>query len=363
MSENAPNIFQKTELLPDAVTLFVNKKVYDGWEDVQIVRELNSAASEFQLQVTDKWKEDLEPWRITAGDQVHLHIGKRSVLTGFVDKVTSSVSSGSRTVAVSGRSNTADIVDCSVTGSNSYPSLNLKELATKVCAPFKIPITFDADPGAAFSEITVQQGETVFALLERHTKQRKILIMPSKEGGLIFTTAGTSRAKRHLKLGENVLTGSSTYDLSNRFSEYIVKGQDIGFLSPGEKSVAPMGKTTDAGITRFRPLVVLNETSTDDGRSEDRASYEASLRKAQSLKVEIEVQGWFQDPTTLWDINQLVYVDCGFLGVRRFMLIKKVIYNKSNNGTTCNLELVLPDSFDFKKAKKKEDALGWAKGL
>jgi prophage tail gpP-like protein len=362
MSEQAPNVFQKTELLPDAVTLFVDKKVFEGWEDVQITRELNSAASDFQLQVTDKWREDQEPWRITAGQAVHLHIGKKSILTGYVDKVSSSVSAASRTVTISGRSSTADIVDCSVVG-DSFTGLNLKQLAEKLCAPFKIPVSFIGEAGAEFPAIKVQPGETVFALLEKHTKQRKVLMMPSKEGGLIFTTAGTSRASTHLKLGENVLSGSSDYDYTNRFSQYEVKGQDIGFLTPGEKSTSPLGKATDAGISRFRPLVILNETTTDDGKSEDRASYEASLRKAQSLKVNIEVQGWFQKDGTLWDINQLTQVDCGFLGVRRQMLIRKITYNKSNNGTTAQIELCLPDSFDFKKAKKKEDPLGWAKPL
>lgn len=363
MSEQAPNVFQKTELLPDAVTLFVNNKVYEGWEDVQITRELNSAASSFDLKVTDKWKQEQEPWRIAATNRVHLHIGKKSVLTGFVDKVGSSVGPNSREVTVSGRSLTADLVDCSVTGPNSYPSLNLKELAEKVIAPFKIPVTFIGDVGSAFDSVVVQQAETVFNLLERHTKQRKILMMPSREGSLIFTTAGTSRASTPLKLGVNIISGSSNYDFSNRFSQYEVKGQDIGFLAPGEKSTGALGVATDEGVPRFRPLVVLPDSTVNDGTGDNRAAYEASLRKAQSLQVSVQVQGWFQANGDLWDINQIVYVDIGYLGVRRFMLIKKVTYNKSGAGTTCNIELCLPDAFDFQPKKKKENPLGWAKGL
>ncbi len=96
----------------------------------------------------------------------------------------------------------------------------------------------------------------------------------------------------------------------------------------------------------------------------NRAEYERELRAAQSLEVEVEVQGWFQESGKLWDVNQFVRVDVGFLGVRRQMLIKKVDFNKGGGGTTATLTLGLEDSFNFVgKNKKKEADMGWTKLL
>lgn len=362
MSE-APSIFQTTTRLPDQFTLFIDKKVFEGWEEMQFTRELNSAASDFQIKMTDKWREDKEAWRVTANQAVHIHIGKASMLQGYIDSVEASVSANERSVQVRGRSKTCDLVDCSVTGDNQYTGLNLQEIANKVVAPFKIPVIFNSPPGDAFPLTTIQTGETVFNLLDRLARQRKLLMYPSANGSLVFSKAGAQRASTQLVLGVNVLSGKSSYDFSNRFSNYEAKGQNIGWMGDGKDTAAALGSATDEGVNRYRPLVLMAEVVSDNGQTENRAAYEAALRKAQSLKVELQVQGFYQKDGTLWDINQFVFVDCGYLGVRRWMIVKKVTYNKSNGGSTSTLELCLPDSFNFEKTKKKEDPLGWTKPL
>lgn len=363
MSERVPKFVEKKHVLKDAVTLYVNGKIYEGWEDVQIVRELNALASDFQIKMTDKWRVGQEPWRIQPGNSAHIHIGKQAILTGYVDKIEASMDPNSRNITVSGRSKTADLVDCSVTGPNSYPLLNLKELAQKIIEPFKIPIYFRADPGNPFPAIIVQQGESVFTMLDRMAKMRKILMYPEANGGLIFSKIGTVKASTELIDGVNILSAKSTYDYTNRFSKYINKGQDIGANAQGDKLIGPIGIATDGAITRFRPLVIIAESVTDEGVVEDRAAYECGIRKGQSLKIEVTVQGWFQKDGTLWDINQIVPVDIGFLGVRRKMVVKKVTYNKNGSGTKATIELILPDAFAFDKNPKKESPLGWVKGL
>lgn len=362
MSE-APSVFQKTNQVTDALTLFVDNKVFNGWEETQVTRELNSCASDFQIKLTDKWQEDKDAWRVTANQRAHVHIGKSPVIEGYIDSVEASVSASARAVQIRGRSKTADLVDCSVTGANQYSNLNLQEIANKVVQPFGIPVIFNSPPGDPFPLTTIQQGETVFALLDRLARQRKLLMFPSVNGSLVFAKAGASRSSTQLVLGVNVLSGKSNYDFSNRYSTYEAKGQNIGWMGEGKETAAALGTATDLGVGRYRPLVLMAESVSDNGQTENRAAYEAALRKAQSLKVEVQVQGFYQKDNTLWDINQFVFVDCGYLGVRRWMIIKKVTFNKSNGGSTSTLELVLPDAFNFEKTKKKEDPLGWAKPL
>lgn len=361
MSERVPRVTEKTEIVADAVTLFVGKKVFEGWKDLSITRELNAAASDFQLQLVDKWRVDQEPWRVQPGDAVHIHVGKNSLLTGYVDKMEASVSAGQRSVTMMGRSKTGDLVDCSADASG-LTGLNIQEVAEKLCAPFGIRVVMRASPGATFDTVQIQQGETVFSVLDRLARQRKLLIYPSYDGNLVFEAEGTRKARAELRQGVNVLSGTARFDNSNRFSKYIVKGQNIGWVeSVEEKTVAPTGEATDAGVTRNRPLIVMAEGTVDDGSSGDRATYEASVRRAKSLEVEVELQGWFQPDGSLWEINEIVFTDIGFLGVRRKMLVKKVVFSKNGSGTTTTLTLILAGAFDFKKEKPKEDPLGWTK--
>jgi prophage tail gpP-like protein len=365
MSEKGPSIYEKTTKLREVVTLFINKEVYEGWEDVQITKELNACAGDFQLSITDKWREDKADWRIQPQSLVHIHLAGKSFITGWVESVDVSFSSNSRTITIGGRSKTGDLVDSSVTGANEYSNLSLLEIATMLCKPFDIRVKALADVGAKFEKITVQQGETVFALIDRLARQRKIILSSSAEGELLFTKQGTAKSKTELRQGVNILSGKATVNTTDRFSNYIVKGQNVAFLGNENDSTSPEGESNDEGMGRYRPLVMLNETLSDGGSARDRASYEAHARLAKSLQVEIEVQGWLKEDGQPWSVNELVDVDAPFLGVRKTLLIKKAVFNKSNGGTTTQLSLVRNDAYLFEKAikkkKDKEDAFGWTK--
>lgn len=361
MSERVVRPFEKTQIIPNAVTVYTGKTVFEGWEDLQMTRELNSLASDFQFQMTDKWKPEKKSFQLAPGDPIHIHVAKQPFTTGWIDKLKPSFSTGKRSIAVSGRSKTADLVDCSADGTQ-FSNLTLKDLAIKQCLPFNISVIFKGDPGLPFPDIKVEHSETVFALLDRHARQRKILMYPDYNGNLVFSPQAERKATTSLVEGVNIKSGSSSFDNSNRFSEYRVKGQNLAFLGNAANSITAQGVAKDLGVTRFRPMNIMSEQSIDSGKSGDRAEYEAHLRAAKAMDVEVEVVGWFQEDGTPWEINQLVKVDIGSLGVRRQMLIKKVTFNKNNSGTTCNISLTRNDAFLFGvKELKKENPLGWEK--
>ena len=363
MSEKTPKVVNKTKVVTDVVTVFANGSIFEGWEDLQVTRELNTAASDFSFQATDKWRTSGTSWRLQPGDKIHIHVGTQSFFTGYVEKMDCSIAAEKRTFTISGRSKTGDLVDCSAIGSQ-FSGLTLREIAVKLCQPFNVKAVMKANPDKVFDTITIQQGETVFSVLEKLAKQCKVLMYASYDGNLVFAPQGEARTSSGLVQGVNLLSGKASYDNSNRFSEYIVKAQDLSFLGSAKQSTQSTGSVRDFGVTRYRPLVLVSEQSADGAGSENRANYEAKIRAAKALEVEVEVQGWFQSDFTPWEINRLVRVDAGFLGVRRQMLIKKIVLNKNNSGTTSNMNLIRADAYLFdNKNVKKEDPLGWAKVL
>lgn len=366
MSERVPSLFSQTQQIDDAVTLFANRQVFEGWEEVSITRQLNSIASSFSLGFTDKWRVDQESWRLRPGDAAHIHIGKTSVVNGFIDKLDLGLSAQQRTLNAAGRSKTGDLVDCSITGQISFKDLKIDEIVTKLIAPFGLKLLMQADAGPKFDKIVFRQGETVFEAIDRLARERSLIMMPSFEGNLILTKKGTLRCSTELRQGINIISGSASFDNTDRFSEYTVKGQGSGGKGTPTDATQPIAKATDAGIARFRPLVVVAENAIDNAAAIERAKYEANIKAAKASRVTITTQGWFERDGSIWDVNKIVSVDAGFLGVRQDMLIEKVTYNKSNGGTICELELIRSDAFEFdsttvSKTKDPVDLLGWEK--
>lgn len=366
MSERVPNLYQKTKLIDDAVTLFIGQEIYEGWKNATISREINSLASTFTLSLVDRWRADQEPFTLKPGSAIHIHGGKSSVIDGYIDSVSFDIQAQNRNINISGRSRTADIIDSSITGKNEYKNLGIKAIAEKLLEPFSnIRVLLQADGGAPFDKFTVRQGETVFEALDRLARQRSLIMYPSFEGNLILAKKDTTVASTEIRSGVNLISGSATYDNSERFSKYICKGQAPGTKGTPDQAIGAVGEATDSGITRPRELLVIAENVADNAAATERAKYEADIRAARSVEINLTVQGWRQDDGSLWDVNQLVFVDVGFLGYRGQGLIKKVQYIKEESGTKTDLTVIRPDAFEFTKNKAKDkdpvDLMGWEK--
>lgn len=362
MSDSVPAIFNKTTKVDDAVTVFVGGKVFEGWEDLSLTRELNCAASDFQFQMTDKWDVAQDPFPIQPGVPVHIHIGKTSFFQGYADKVKPSFAATKRAIVVAGRSKTQDIVDCSAndTLALQLAGLNIQEVALKLLAPFNISLIMNTSPGAPFPEVPMSIGETVFQVLDKLARQRQILFYPSYEGNLVMAKQGEARATSALTQGVNILSGSANFDNSNRFSKYLVKGQNRPEFGP---DFANQGQAVDGGITRYRPLTIMAESTIDDANGQDRADYEAKVRAAKGTDLTVQTVGFFQEDGTPWEINRLVRVDSGFLGVKRQMLIKKVVFNKNGSGTLTTFELTRNDGYLFGAPPKPDVNLAFLGSL
>jgi prophage tail gpP-like protein len=367
---NQPASYEKTVKLPDVLEMFVAKKIYQGWLDVSLNRELNTAASDFKVSLVDVWETNKEPWRLAPGEAIHMHAGGKSILTGYIDKIEAAVSAAQRQITCSGRTKTCDLVDCSILGDeNQFKGMSLKAIVLQLVKPFGLAVSFQGDEGASFADIKVSPGETVFSLIDKLARQRKLVVYPSVDGSLVFANPGARLAATELVQGINVKSGNVTSDFTDRYSIYKTKANANNLAWLKDDSVgkaAPSGEATDDAVGRYRPLMLVGEVTGDDEVVEDRAAYESSLRAAQSLHAEVVVQGWFQAPGRLWEINEIVKVDIGFLGLKRKMLIEKIEFSKSESGTTATLRLILPEALDYKVKKKKAKAgpeLSWIETL
>jgi len=346
VAENSFRATQKGQVLPDAVTVFLSGgRVFEGWKSVTVRKNLESIADEFSLEIDDKYEASDENWPIKPGEFVKINIGSERVLTGRIDALDAGFSAGERSFSVQGRSLAGDLIDSSCDCEAEFNNIELKDLAEKLVAPFGIKVLISVTP-KIITKFAIKPSESVFEALNRAARLQGFFWVSTNFGNINLTRAGSTRSRTQLTEDINILSGSISIDVSERFSEYIVKGQSQGGINfSGTNASQPEGKAQDAGITRKRPKIIIAEGSVTADQAKDRAEWEATSRIAKSTGVSLSVQGWRQEDKSLWAENQLVHIHSKFLGLFNDMLITTVAHSQSNSGTTTDLTLVPKNSF------------------
>lgn len=396
------------EVYPDPaslVRLVVKGAEYGGWKSVRIEAGIERQARSFDLEVTDRWPGQSDiPRRITPGDACQVFVGNDLVMTGYVDATPIKYDGKSVSVAVRGRSKTADLVDCcpiksgkktsgaggtwaDVIGpdgrtsrvvpppakaANQWRNMSLETIAAALAAPYGVRVLAEVDTGKAIPEHQIQQGETVFESIDRMMRIRHVLSTDNERGDLVLIDVGSGgRAATALELGKNILTASADLDYKGVFSEYVVKGQRAGNDQEHGSAVAEEEATatddealdeaaaaTDSRAKRRRVLVIKQSGHADEGTCKDRAEYERAHRAAKALQTSYTVTGWRQENGDLWLPNQLVRVRDPLIGFDAELVIAEVAWILDGNGMRSEVRVGPPDGYRSKAGKLKKSAKG-----
>lgn len=354
--------------MADEVSLLVNGRAYGGWTQVQVTRALDAIAGAFAISLTERWagngriQQQVEPWPVRNGDSCQIRIGSDVIIDGYVDQFRPSFGPTDHTIEIQGRDKTADLVDCSAFHQpDQWKNLDLLQIAKILCDPFGISVRAEVPVGEKFPSIKLQQGETVFAALDRLGRFRKVILSPDLGGGVLITRAGRRRAATSLQQGVNIKSASGVLDDSQRFSLYVVKGQNVSASTDdAELEALAEARVTDLGINRYRPLVIMAETGANNASAKERAIWEANVRLGRGAQAQVSVRGWRQrQGGELWAPNILVPIKSSFLRMDGDMLIRQVTYRRTeSDGTVCDLDLVSPQAFSPEPPDKKKDAAG-----
>lgn len=405
-----PSIFQNGQRLKDAVTVSIGSQVYDAWKAVRINRSMEQLAGSFAVTMADRWRPDGSEWPLRPGEQCLISIGRNAVLNGYIDQINVSMSNDERTLEIIGRDKTADLIDSSVIdpfGSGEFKNVTLKQLAYKFAtALYGIPVVEKVDTGKAFTKISIKPGESVFQFLERAAKLRGILLLTDQVGNLVLTnraggdvgeepsvssdgsvstdiygrptaknlkekfdftgSLNLTKSPTDLIQGQNILSAQATYDYTERYQTYIVKGQAAGTDIFNRAQVSQVEATaTDEAVKRRRTKLIVADSSVDKASAQKRANWEAIVRASKAVDVNIKVQGWLRSDDSIWRVNELVNVDCGMIGLKSPMLVTNVTFSQSHNeGTITTLKLTRPDAYasdtdTVPESKDPTQKLGW----
>lgn len=314
--------------MSDSITLFVGDLYYTGWEKVEVKLSMETLAGQFTLKMSSQpmaFPIPILP-SIIPGQPCSVFINGQIVITGYIDKVQPEYDKSKHYLIVEGRDKAGDLVDCSIiSGTGQYKNLKIEQIIQMIAAPFGIPVTTNVDTGAPIPSYSIKQGGKCKEEIEKLCKMRQCLCLSDGKGGIQITRAGTDIAINPLIEGNNILRGKANYDYSERYGQYVVKGQKQGTPTDTNPTIAQnQGVVFDNYITRYRPLVVVADGQANTNDVTLRAQWECSTRRGKSRHFLIRVVGWQQIDAELWGINKMCFIEAPNLGVFDTLIISNV---------------------------------------
>ena len=332
------------------VKLYVDDKMYDGWLGFTVLRSLEAPAGTFNLTVSDKWPGQLKPWPIEPGDACRLELSGETLVEGWVDETNYNLSGEDRSLTVSGRDKTGDLVDCSfVEKPNQWQGADIQTIASALSKPFNIKVNLEG-PNDNIKNFKVEPGETAFEAIARLCKLKGLLAYPGPGGHLTLAPAGGESMGLTLKESD-CINLAVKHSQAERFSDYLIKGQrptiEAGRdAERAKRDSQTLDRASDPGVKRYRPLLLLSEGPGAEAR--ERALWEAGTRAGRGLEVEITLP--FYGPSglsgPLWPLNRLISVQSPALSLDRDLLISQTQFEYSGEGGhITTLTLTRPDAY------------------
>ncbi len=351
------------------LTLRIDGYDIEGWTSVQVTRSLDDIASSFDLQLVTEMSSKTPSVTITDGSFCELWYGSELVLSGYVDAYELSYDATSTSLSLSGRSKAGDLVDCTAiqpgkkTGGSWRKSLGL-QIAQDICEPFGISVSSDVGPLPQEAYFKLEEGETCFSALDRLAKDSGLRLRSDADGSIVFTRAGLYVLPDvQIENGRNVLTGGVTFDMSERFSDYLFKGQRSADDDTHGSAVNTSHLIKDDGVTRYRPLVLEK-----DRLVKQRAEWERNTRAGKARQLSYEIVNpddvslsWEMGGHGLWEPGAVVSVKDDFLDLDDMYIVVSTTLIRDENGTRTSLKLTFPEAYQAEppKAKKKKGGFVW----
>lgn len=339
---------QKGKIIEQSIVMYLagTRLAFHGWENLTIGKSLDTLATHFKFRIPQKFRDANKQFKLSPNVKVQINVNEYPVIKGRVESIVSVFNIEENYLEVSGRSLTADLVDCSIIGPTEYNNIPLDKLARELIKPFGLKVFLSAIP-KVISKVSIKPGDTVFEVLDKYARAQGLFWVTTREGNLRLASEANSRADTKIEEGVNLLGGSVNIDMSHRFSKYTVKAQssaDDNF--PGLVSRAAEGTAKDLGVSRNRPLLIIAEGNLDNALAKTRAQWEASQRLARSYSIEVVVQGWQQETGILWGLNQRMLIKSPTLGLDGEFLSDSIEHVRGyDEGTITKIGLTLKGAY------------------
>ncbi len=285
------------------------------------------------------------------GDSCKITIDQELVLTGFIERIDISYSSGDHTISVSGRDKVGDLVDSSLEKLDIQGDISLEDVIRRVLEEltFTDILVINVVEGlvnfAANTDIlSPSTGQNAWDFIETLARKKNVLLRTNNDGDIFIerspqgNTGGASGgfnptvlANRLNNSTNNILSSSTSFDDTQVFNKYTVRSQSNvstlqSIIEDATATVDKSGEAIQEDIRTTRQLVLQAENASVNDESISRAEWEANFRQARQRVYSCTISGFRDSQDVIWDVNQLIRVDDDFAGINGNMLIDSVTF-------------------------------------
>lgn len=312
-----------TAIATRPMTVKIGGRTLTAWTSCEVGRDLADFCGSFRVEYLDEARSagllgddaDGAPEfaAIRDRDPVEILIQGRTVLKGWVDDVLLAADEHTARATITGRDVSGDLVDCSAnpTGPGEYRNISLESLVGSLMQPFGISLDTQVATGAPFTLVALDHGDSVMSAVEKHSRQRGVLVTSDGVGGVVLTKAGATTASDTLRFPGNVRAMEARLSGRGRYSDTWVKGQFKSLLRPskapldvtaaplsavpGSAPAAPKhaaieaactvryGHCVDPAVTRYRPRAWMSATQSGGSVPAQKATNPPLDNQAQGL--------------------------------------------------------------------------------
>lgn len=334
----------------DKIELLVGGRIHSGWTEATVNIGIDSLAASFDLSITEQYPDGegtIQTMLVEAGAEAVIRVGGEALITGFIDVVEPQMDKEGHSIGIAGRSKAADLIDCAAMNKpGSWSNRKLEDIASDLAKPFGLSVTAETDTGAAFKKFAIQPGETVFETIERMTKMRGLLPVSSADGNIVLMRPKIGGSAVRIEQGRDIEAFQARHDVSDRFSDYLLKGQSAGDDEHNGRAVAhAKGEAKDPGVKRYRPLLIVAEDQGSNASLKERAEWEAKVRAAKAQGIDVTLSGWRRPDGGLWMPGQTIDLVAPAAFITSQLIIANVNYQIADGGSTAVLSLAYPEAY------------------
>ena len=353
------------------IELQVGGQSYTTWTSVEVERSLDTISGIFKFECVAS---ESDTFPIPRGQSCTVVINGKTVITGYVDKIEVNYSASEHKICIEGRDKTCDIVDSHIDEKLEFKApITLEEVIKKTlddigASDIEVKNTVDGlKPFQKEELVSGKIGEKAFEFMDKYAAKRQVVLTTDGLGNVVIARASTELTSIVLKNAiddpfNTIKEATVTYDDSERFNSYVFVTQANHSAEPKmtdapKKSTNRRYKYVDNDIRASRKFVAICEGNSKEKPIEDRAKWEANIRKAKSIKyscthVAHSPDSWDGEP---YQPNTLVTVTDDFADVNTELLIIKTIHRLSmSDGSTTEMELLTREAFLLLLEEKQE---------
>lgn len=329
-----------------------------GWQSMNVRQSLDSAAHSFSMTTTDRLSERLSRWNIRGGSEVEILIDGALIFSGYAQKYSVSIGSSDHSISIEGSSKTIDAVECSHLGPYFWKNTTPETIIRQVLEPFGFGANF---PAKAMKHIgntgfKVDVEKSPFEIIKELAERDGLTVMAGLDGNFTLYDGDAGSLAGSISRGQYTSI-SSDHDLSQAFSEIIVKGQknERGSVTKGNFDAAQrsertitnplkVGNLSNPVALRYRPTVYVQNNEAD--ANEAFGEFVKSRFTGDIITASVTVKSHINPEGDIWQAGQLVWLEEELLSVNQFLVVSDVEFKLDAGGYETTLGLKIPNSYD-----------------